>query len=336
MASLTAAPLDMARKRRSSLVLGAIVGAVIFALILAWGGVGDVWEERRGVDFAYLWVYVGLTVVMYVLRAWRFHMLLGISGAVPRLYGIVSVHTLMINLLPFSTGEISYPVLLKRHGLSEGHLEGIPSLVIARVQDVFIYGSFLLVGLVWVGDPGLVSWGGSVVLPVAVLLSLLAVAAGGILLYRRLPNSQPFVRQFKRGLSKIASSFNDVSRGVWIATFLTTFVARLASLIGAYYLFKALGISIPLSLVLLISSMYVFLPYLPINTPAGLGIVEGYLLAFFIYSGMERGAAAAASVQVHFLQLAVAAVLGAIGLAQLQYLKRREHGRVEPIVGRRW
>ena len=336
MASLKTAPLGMARKWRSSLVLGAIVGAVIFALILAWGGVDEVWEERRGVDFTYLWIYVGLTVVMYLLRAWRFHLLLGISGAVPRLYGIVSVHTLMINLLPFSTGEISYPVLLKRYGVSKGYLEGIPSLVIARVQDVFIYGSFLLAALLWVGDPGLVSWGGSATFPVAFLLSLLAVAAGGTLLYRRLPDSQPFVRQVKRVLSKVGSSFTAVSRAVWITTFLTTFVARLVSVIGVYYLFKALGISIPLSLVLLISSLYVFLPYLPINTPAGLGIFEGYLLAFFIYSGMERGAATAASVQIHLLQLMVAAVLGAIGLAQLQYLKRRRYGRAQPVIGRRW
>ena len=119
------------RKWLSSLVLGTVVGIVVFALIIAWVGLENVWEQRKGLEYVPISIFLGLTVVTYALRALRFRLLLGINGFAVRLYGVVSIHTLMINLLPFSSGEVSYPLLLKRYGISSSFMEGVPSILMA-------------------------------------------------------------------------------------------------------------------------------------------------------------------------------------------------------------
>ena len=129
--------LGSRRKRLSSIILGSIVGAIILAAILAWAGPGKVWNNLGNVDYTDLAMYVALAVLTYLLRAWRFRLLVN-RGTTSKFYGIVSVHTLMINFLPFSSGDISYPLLLKRYGMSDGFLQGVPSLLIARAQDIFI------------------------------------------------------------------------------------------------------------------------------------------------------------------------------------------------------
>ena len=326
MLSLKRSPQGATRRWLSSLAVGTIVGVIIFAIIIAWAGLEEVWQQRRGVELTYLLAYAGTTVVTYLFRAWRFRLLLGVGGVMPKLYGIVSVHTLMLNLLPFSGGEVSYPILLKRYGISHGFMEGVPSIVIARLQDALIYASFLLVALVWTGNVSVVAQWGIGAIPVTTLLVIPMVGAGAVLLYTRLGERLPVIRHGKRLLLEIFSSFRETPRTVWVGAFLITFAARFTSFIAVLFLFESLGVSLPFSTVFLITSLYVFLPYLPINTPAGLGITEGYLLAFFIYAGIDRGVATAASVQVHLLQLMTAAALGAAGFILLQYLKRRGYG----------
>ena len=67
-----------------------------------------------------------------------------------------------------------------------------------------------------------------------------------------------------------------------------------------------------------------FLPLLPINTVAGLGITEAFLLAFFVGSGIDERTAAVASVHVHLLQLMIAGSLGLFGALHLEWLSRHE------------
>jgi uncharacterized membrane protein YbhN (UPF0104 family) len=161
------------------------------------------------------------------------------------------------------------------------------------------------------------------------------MGAGVFLLYRRLGDRLPVVRQARRLLPGVLSSFREVPPRVWVGTLSIATAARLSSMIAVLYLFQTVGISLPLSTVFLITSLYVFLPYLPITPPAGIGITEGFLLAFFVRSGMDVSVAAAASVQIHFLQLLIAAVLGALGLAQLHYLRKRDRGESGSRAGQR-
>jgi len=305
-----------------SIVFGTVVGVIVLGLILSWAGFQSVWEHMKGVKITYLLVYVALAIPTYLLRAWRFRLLVG-KGTLVKLYGIVSVHTLMINLLPFSTGEIAYPLLLKRYGLSERFMEGVPSIVIARFQDAFLNLGFVVLALAWTGDLRIVfqtlrdhfAVGG---------LSLLALGAAGVFLYRGLGRAWLPVQYLQRFTVTIGTWLKSTKRPLWLFTFLIAVAIRFISVLAVFYLFQGVGINLPFAAVFLISSLYVFLPLLPLNTLMGIGITEGFLLAFFMHNGIDRSFATAASVQVHAFQLIIAATLGTFGLIQLQCLKNRD------------
>jgi len=312
-----------------SIVFGTVVGVIVLGLILSWAGFQSVWEHMKVVKITYLLVYVALAIPTNLLRALRFRLLLG-KGTLVKLYGIVSVHTFMINLLPFSTGEIAYPLLLKRYGLSERFMEGVPSIVIARFQDAFLNLGFVVLALAWTGDLRIVfqalrdhfAVGG---------LSLLALGAAGVFLYRRSNRVWLPVQYLRQFAVTVGEWLKSTKRTLWLSTFLIAFAIRFISVLGVFYLLQGVGIQLSFATVFLISSLYVFLPLLPLNTLMGIGITEGFLLAFFMHNGIDRSFATAASVQVHALQLVVAAILGAFGLMQLQYLKNRDFYNVKSV-----
>jgi uncharacterized membrane protein YbhN (UPF0104 family) len=110
-----------------------------------------------------------------------------------------------------------------------------------------------------------------------------------------------------------------MARSLLMMGVLISLASRLTSIIATFFLISGVGILLSLPNVFLICSLYVFLPLLPINTLAGLGITEAFLFAFFMTRGIDRSVATAASVQIHLLQLFIAFVLGVIGAIYLQY-----------------
>jgi uncharacterized membrane protein YbhN (UPF0104 family) len=312
----------------SSLVVGTIIGTTILAGIVAWVGLDNVKGSFRSLNYTDLVIYIALTISAYLFRAWRFRVLVN-RGTISRFYGIVSVHTLMINLLPFSSGDISYPVLLKRYGMSDGFLQGLPSLLIARAQDIFINLSLVIIALTWGGNLGIFTnlAGGNLSLIIGVILLIMG---GASWLMCRITRRVEIASWIRALMDSLRSSFREATILTWATTFSLTVVIRLISIVAVYYLFQSVGVLLPLSAVLLITSLYVFLPLLPINTLAGVGITEACVLTLLLISGLDQAASTAASVQVHSLQFGVAAALGAIGLILLQYLKRgvfRNRGR---------
>jgi uncharacterized membrane protein YbhN (UPF0104 family) len=301
-----------------SLAYGTIFGGIIFYFIAAWAGVENIWYQIADINAGYLSIYLGLTIGTYLLRAWRFQLLIGGNGIISKLYGVVSIHNLMVNLLPFSGGELSYPLLLKHYGLSSRFFDGIPSIVFARFQDLLLSGFFFGAAVVWVGRLSgifvetLVNF---------ILLSALVIVVG-CLIYRLSARKTGLIAKVGF-LSEVISSVKKFDLSVWLGSFVIALTARVISIIATFYLIQAVGLSLSFATVFLICSAYVFLPLLPINTVAGLGITEAFLLAFFVGSGVDERTAAVASVHVHLLQLIIAASLGLFGALQLEWLSRQ-------------
>jgi glycosyltransferase 2 family protein len=299
----------------ASLLMGTVGSLAALVVIIRWAGMEDVWRHLWSVDFVYLVLYFQLAMAIYLVRAWRFQLLLGGKVHLTALYGVVSVHTLMINLLPASTGEISYPFLLKHYGISHRFTDGVPSIVAARFQDLVVTTSLMLGALIWAGDFNIIvqimrGWS-------------TAVIAAGVIIGFGLIVTQRFVNKifisFGRFLKEVLVSLRNLSLGIWCLSFLLAIISRLVSIIAVYCLIRGAHVSLPLPTVILVSSLYVFLPLLPVNTLAGLGISEGILALFFVGSGMQKHLATAAGIQIHLLQLFIAGFLGVIGIVLLQY-----------------
>ena len=81
----------------------------------------------------------------YLFRAMRFKVLLHNEIGLKTLLNIVAVHTMLTNLLPFRSGELSYFYLLKKKGGIDSYMSGVPSLILARVFDLVAISFLFLV-----------------------------------------------------------------------------------------------------------------------------------------------------------------------------------------------
>ncbi|HEX9818977.1 MAG TPA: lysylphosphatidylglycerol synthase domain-containing protein [Methylomirabilota bacterium] len=309
----------MADVLRSPLV-GTVLGVLAAAALIAWLGPEDVLASARRVELADVVVYLGLTACTYLLRAWRFRALISRAASLPKLYGIVSLHTLLVNLLPFSAGDLSYPVLLKRFRISRDLVDGIPSLLVVRLQDVFITGALVPVALIWLGHGPRLLEAAEPRLPLT-LLGLAAAAVAAVLLGGRLART-PLVRRVAPAVGRIWSDVRGLHPRVWLATLALGFLVRLIAIVAVSYLFRSVGIPLSLATVLLITTLYTLLPLLPVNVVAGIGVTEAFLVICFVASGIDRGVAAAASLQIHGLQLLTAGLLAGTGALQLWWASR--------------
>jgi uncharacterized membrane protein YbhN (UPF0104 family) len=309
----------------ASVVIGTVSGLAALVVIVRWAGIEDVWRHLWSVNFIYLSLYIQLAIAVYLARAWRFQLLLGRKAHLTALYGVVSIHTLVLNILPASTGEISYPLLLKHYKISHRFMDGVPSIVAARFLDLIVNASLLFGALIWAGDFNIIF---QIERDSFAIVAI--VVTGGIIIGLGFFVAQKFVNKIfnslSRFLTEVLVSLRNLSLGIWCVSFLLAIISRLASIIAVYCLIRAVHVSLPLPTVILISSLYVFLPLLPVNTLAGLGISEGLLMLFFVSSGMHKHLATAAGIQIHVLQLVVSAFLGVIGIALLQ------HKRGSPMV----
>jgi hypothetical protein len=310
---------------RIPLLSGAVgtgVGLLLAVGLVGWVGLDTVLANMRGMQPGYIAVYVALTSGTYLLRALRFRPLIGLDVKLSKLYGIVSLHTLMVNLLPFSTGDLSYPVLLKRYRVSRTLLESLPSLLLVRIQDLVITAALLMVALAWLGRGREAAELAGDALPRLGFPAIAAIIAALVL--RRLVARTSLARRLGPGWRRIWLAVRDVDARVWLATIAVGFLIRLVATVSVSYLFSSVDIDVSLATVLLITSLYTLLPLLPVNVVAGIGITEAYLVACFVASGIDRGVAVAASVQIHGVQLLTAALLAVAGFVQLRYLDGRE------------
>ena len=134
----------------------------IFFLFDSLVGWDKAFEQWKNITFLQLFALLTLTAFSYWVRAIRLevHYRNIMKGRITQVFWISSWHNFMNNLLPFRMGELTYPVLLKKH-FDISYASSLGTLLMFRVLD--IYAIFLLAILVV----------GYLTLPLVFFLSLL-------------------------------------------------------------------------------------------------------------------------------------------------------------------
>jgi glycosyltransferase 2 family protein len=191
-----------------------VLGLVLSALFLWLASRGVRWPEIRqilaGARFWLLVPIVALTMLAYLIRAWRWHFLLIGVGRIPisALWSSIMVGFMGNNILPARLGE-----LLRAHSLGRNagvsRSAALASVVVERILDIavllLIFGLFLVLHRL---PPGIGKWGGIVLALAAPILAFLIVfelkpeAVWG-LLERFLP------ARLRPPLRKVAMNFRD-------------------------------------------------------------------------------------------------------------------------------
>ncbi|MBL8862494.1 MAG: flippase-like domain-containing protein [Planctomycetes bacterium] len=311
------------------------VAAGLTALVLWWSGLEPraVLETLGRLTFATWLPAFGLHVVLYLLRAWRFAILLP-GGLRPRpapFLAVCGAHTMAAFLLPAKLGEATF-VLYARRACGVPAAAGLASLVVSRLLDVavlalgFAVACFALAGSgAFPGIPWFVPLGaglaatGAGVLWLTARSDLLARVAGAALRILGLGRTRLGAGAALRieGLAgALRESGGDgrllraglASIPIWLVIFL--FCAVLARALG-------LPAETTLAEATFGSSLAILTSLIPVSAFANFGTLElGWTLGFGVL-GVPHDLALATGLGLHAVQLVHIVALGLLSHALL-------------------
>ncbi len=128
-----------------------VLSIVLVFILLSQVSIKAVVDTFLSIDSFFLIAGFLLYSCTYILRAFRFSLLLNRSISMQNLLPMVSVHIMMNNILPVRTGELSYVYLLKKiHARTTG--EGLATLVVARIFDFIVIIVLLFISRLFIRD----------------------------------------------------------------------------------------------------------------------------------------------------------------------------------------
>jgi hypothetical protein len=288
------------------------------------GQIGDAFGRA---DYRSLPIMVGLTLVFYTLKAWRWSQLLRPVGhfTTRQAFPPVMIGFAFNNLLPAHLGEfVRVYVFSRRHGVNQGAV--LSTVVLERVFDILAILGFFFLGLTFTPGlpPGLrqVAWS---------FAAFVAVVLVGVAIY--LIWTKPFVRLAESILARIpllppalrakichlleggAEGLAALKSGWLVAVVGLNSIAQWA-INGAmmHLALWAFGIDVsPLASCLLLG-VTAFAVTIP-SSPGYFGIVQAAFVAVInerTVGVRDEAAVFAASIYFHMLQYIVVTVLGLI------------------------
>jgi len=257
-------------------------------------------------------IALALLTSTYFLRTWRIHDYFPgeTKGRYAPLFRVTQVHNLLNVMMPFRTGETSFPLLMRAEF-------GIPlarstaALLVMRLLDLHALLAAAGVGLAMGSRHGLFAWLlwlGFLLLPVAAFAVRVPLVR---LTGKALPaRAQSIVRELERGLPEDASAFARA----WLMT-VVNWLVKVAVLAWALGLMQVAPLSASFGGALggELSSV------LPVHAPGGIGTYPAGITAGALAFGAPTDKAALtilaqASINGHLLVIVSALIGTAIGL----------------------
>jgi len=331
------------RTRRKSLVyigFSLLLTTGVFAWLFAhvtWRQVADL---ILAIDLRLVGLFVFLSLSMHLVRTWRYRVILNSVGETPgffRLFLVVLVRSLCVDLLPARTGELVYIYLLRmKLGVELG--AATASFALAFLFDLMALAPLLAVALVLAGrhlplSPLTLLGAGAALLALAALALhwLPGLLRLGFRIGSRLPDSAARLRRWLRRF--LAATHRQVrrarARGVYAPVFGLSLAVRLLKYTALYVLLLAIlhpqGYApgtLPFPKVFLGFSAAEMAASLPLSGIAGFGAYQGAWALVFILLGFPAEMAQATSISHHVFTQVYGYLLGLIGAAWLLLLPR--------------
>ncbi len=265
----------------------------------------NVFEKLKGIlktlQPEYLLLSLLFYVSTYVFRAARFGVMFQEIRTM-ELAAVMGVHTFFNNILPFRSGEVSFPLILRRFFGIDVTVSSV-ALVLARILDL------LSLGLLFFTSALFVSFGERSVLWVPLVLFLIL----GLFLFLTVK----LLRRFERRFPIVSTVF----------TFVRTFVSfkKIALLVGYslltwlfkffsfFSILKGGGIDLTFPQTVFVSTFGEITTILPIHSFGGFGTYEAGLVGGFSLIGLKADYALTVAFYFHVVLLIMSSVLAAVG-----------------------
>ena len=298
-----------------------ITVGILFVLLLQIS-LKDLYALLRTIDP--LWTVLGS--IAYLLatffRALRFKWLLYSKG-IPfsDLFRITAFYHLSLMVLPSKLGELSYPYLLKK--ISAMNItEGLASLIVSRIYDFFIILMILL--FVSIGFEGLFEVNPFLItLLVALLIGFIIFALSYMSSFLRWSSNVlgrvsnrtgsrniRLVLWMQEKMSEMAEDFYAIkARKTYFPVSVTSLASWVMIFCAFYAYMKGFGVDIPLTKIILGSTVSVIANALPISGIGNWGTLEAGWAAGFLMVGLSKEKAIATGFGVHIIIFIVCALI---------------------------
>jgi uncharacterized protein (TIRG00374 family) len=311
----------MSAQTLRNVVLSLLLGALFLYLSfrnVAWDDLRQAFEQF---DPFWLGPAILISLLLQFFRAWRWQLELRPLEEIGlfKLWVVISVAYMMINLLPARLGEVVRPWLLSRRS-SVKFSNVVGNLVVEKTLDSVCIVFYLLIGLTTTANlPAWVRQGAMVPAAIAAALALLVT-----LLYLK---GEPFVdrwvvhylpERFGAGLKRVLRSFLDgmliLPNGrLLAAVFIVSMAYWFLPILSSWVLIRGFGFDVPFNAALMVFIFIGFGTALP-NPPAMIGIFQyACILALGIF-GVSQGQAAAYGVMLNAIQVLTLIAQGLVAL----------------------
>lgn len=327
----------MSRKVRNIRNIINISVSVVFALLLVYYlmlqiKLDDVIFLFKGADIFILLIAFIAYVGSYWFRALRFKLALNVPIGLGRLFDIVSINTVLNNIMPARLGELSYVYLIKKQGIRG--VKAISTLMVSRIFDLMVISIIFFVSVMFIGSSsGALSTSLSIVALFFGFLVLFLVLV--IVLKKHLVKFiMFFVRMLKLEnlslvkyvLKKLSEVIDDLREmgfsGVLAHMFLLSFAVWVFQFLSLYLIILASGVNLgflPLAIAITFSTLSAILP---IYSPGGFGVIEGAWAIGLVIFGVSRDLAISTGFFQHIILIIFFAVLGLYSLLSLSLGKK--------------
>jgi len=316
------APLKHLGTVPKRLVLSIFVAVAIIFVLLRQISLKDLFTLLGSIDPFWAAVGSGAYLLAIFFRALRFKWLIDPKG-IPfaNLLRVTTFYHLSLMVLPSKLGEFSFPYFLNKIG-GRNVTEGLASLVVSRVYDLFI----VLMVLLFVS----IGFQGRFKVNAPIFIFFVAFLIGFIIfglfymtsflksLSRVLGRVSDWTELRKSGLiPRIQEKMDDVAteftaiktRRIYFSVSLTSLASWVMIFWTLYAYMRSLGVDLPLTKMLFGSTISVLANALPISGIGNWGTLEAGWAAGFLMVGVSKEKAIATGFGVHIITFVVCALI---------------------------
>lgn len=317
---------------------GAALGVTIMLILISLSGLDAVYGILSDVRPAWVGVAAVAYLGSFVIRTWRWRVLLRTSGHIASRGGAFRclLTGWFVNfLIPARAGDIARGLALKT-------TEDVPfsvgtgTIVIERIMDMLVLGAGLVViTLLFVNEQYTLYLAAGALAIAVVLLTGLGVVYyfGGWVsarLAHRIPDIEESIDAVQNALNRTVGN----PYGMFLALLLSCPVWLLEAS-TLFFTAKALNLSLP-PVPVLAAGIAAFVSQAVPVTPAGIGTFQAAITAVLSLSGTGQDIATSLSILDHSMRLTVVYVFGAIstvhiGFRSRTYFRNRKEDSIEAV-----
>ena len=318
-------------------ILAMLFGVLILAALFSMSGFSEIFSILKNVSFFWLLLSCGAILSTFILRTWRWSVLLRTAGyVVPRdtVFKCIMFGWLLNYLLPARVGDIARGVALKTTERAPLGMS-LSTIVLERAIDMvtlaFLLGisaalffpeKFLMLEIIAIG------------IALALILLLLLIYKFDYLIVGKLKNRFSSIKEsiqlLKQGLDELYKNPQAIALCLFLSVPIWLF-----EISSIYFASKAINfdLSFPFATV---SGIAAFIAQVLPLTPAGIGIHEGSITGVLALLGISTEIGTSIALVDHFARGIIIYIFGLIsaihiGFASREYFVDLKNKKVEEV-----